>query len=389
MNSFKGANESKIIPQRIKEAREYCHLSVAELADKIDKSRQAVSQFENGTTNPTIEIISKIGESTGFPIQYFFKPKRPYNTSASQIPLYRGSPTKTKSIKRSYEIAAEWSSDIICYLKDYVILMDVNLPKGLEFDFLNDVDVERRIEDVAEKLRDYWSLGKGPVRDIVGILENNGFIVSKIPHKTKEVEAFSLWSDKIPHIFYEGNRDTSTSYIFSICHELGHLILHSGLQEADIPNKDAYNKIEHQANLFAGAFLLPAETFGNEYLTSNLNSFIELKLKWGVSLGAMIMRAYALEIINDYQKSYLFRQLSARGYRRHEPFDDEIEFAGPSIIMNSIKMLADSKIISVDDFVNEMALPKNVLISICAFSLEFVKKYLEPHRNIPKLQLIK
>lgn len=389
MSKVRVATDSKLVPQRIKEAREYCRLSVVELADKIDKTRQAVSQFENGTTNPTPEILNRIATATEFPVQYFFKEKRPKSAATSQIPLYRGSPTKTKTLRRSYEIAAEWSDDIIAYLKQYVILQDVNLPSNLEFDFSCNIDTEKKIEEISDDLRKFWNLGKGPLRDIVGILENNGFIVSKIPNKAKEVEAFSLWYEKVPHIFYEGNRDTAVSYNFSICHELGHLILHQSLPEPEMIDSGLYKSIEQQANIFAGAFLLPAETFGSEYLTSNLDSFLAIKKKWGVSLGAMIMRAEGLGIIDAQQKSYLFRQLSARGFRKHEPFDDEIVFSGPSIIYNSVKLLVENKIITLQDFVDETAIPLNEVIALCSFPAEFVEQYLGLNRYAPHLRIIK
>ena len=41
MNKFKGQIEYAPIPLRIKDAREYCRFSMVELADKIDKTRQA------------------------------------------------------------------------------------------------------------------------------------------------------------------------------------------------------------------------------------------------------------------------------------------------------------------------------------------------------------
>jgi transcriptional regulator with XRE-family HTH domain len=98
-------------------------LSVTELADKIGKSRQAVSQFENGTITPTPDILSKIASTTGFPLQYFFKEERIQNVSSSEIPIFRGSTVKTKGLKRSYEIASMWSDEIRNYLKNHLILI--------------------------------------------------------------------------------------------------------------------------------------------------------------------------------------------------------------------------------------------------------------------------
>lgn len=264
----------------------------------------------------------------------------------------------------------------------------VNLPQNIDFNFNNNVDYIGEIEAIAELLRSYWALGKGPICDIVGILENNGFIISKIPNKVKQVEAFSVWYEKVPYIFYEGNRSTSVSYIFSICHELGHLILHQSLTDDDVIDAFSYKLLEKQAYLFAGAFLMPAETFGNEYLTSNLQSFIAIKRKWNVSLGAMIMRAHALNIIDDKQEKYLFRQLNRHGYRLHEPFDDEIRFSAPSMLFNAIKIIIENGIVNMRDFIDEVALPKDELVSICSLPDNYVENNLGLHRDSPHLRVV-
>lgn len=386
MNSTRN---NRIVPQRIKEAREYRLMSATELADKVGKSRQAISQFENGVVTPSAEIIMHIATVTNFPVQFFTHPMSVQNNVASEITLYRGSLAKTKRLKRSYSITSKWVNDLINYLKSYVQFFDVAVPfEEIEFDFDEQIDLVNKIESVADHLRTYWKLGRGPIRDIVGILENNGFIISKIPQKAKEVDAFSQWFEGTPYIFYEGNRDTNASYVFSICHELGHLILHQSISEKYITKSENYKLLEDEANIFAGAFLMPADTFGNEYLTSNLNSFLMIKKRWNVSLGAMIMRAFVLGIIDDQQKKYLYRQLSGKGYRKKEPFDECVSFQPPSILYNSIKMLLDKGIICIQDLLDAVPIPSHELSALCSFPPDFIVKYQLSARNIPKLTII-
>lgn len=103
----------------------------------------------------------------------------------------------------------------------------------------------------------------------------------------------------------------------------------------------------------------------------------------------MIMRANILGIIDKQQKSYLFRQLSYRGYRQCEPFENEISFEGPSMIYNSIKMILDNGIINIQDFIDAIAIPQSELVSICSFPSNFIEKYLSPKRGYPHLQVVK
>jgi len=50
-----------------------------------------------------------------------------------------------------------------------------------------------------------------------------------------------------------------------------------------------------------------------------LSSLADLKLRWGVSIQALIYRARDLGIITDRQFRYLFEQLSKHGWRKQEP----------------------------------------------------------------------
>lgn len=383
------AYHPKLIPQRIREAREYCRMSVADIADRLGKSRQTISQYENGTTNPSSEVVRMLANITGFPVQYFTKPKLAQNSSNSQIPLYRGSPAKSKALRRSYEVVSGWSNEIVTSLRQYVTMPCLNLPEELEFDFLNTENTVQRIETLCGELRRFWGLGSGPIYDVVGVLENNGFIISKIPNRAAEVDAFSIWYDGTPHVFYGGNRDTAVSYRFSVCHELGHLILHQSLQETESLDAALYKEMERQANLFSGAFLMPAETFGAEYLTSSLDSFLSIKKKWKVSLSAMIMRAEAIGIIDVQQKNYLFRQLNARKYRTHEPYDDEIDFLEPGMLYNAIRLLIENRIISMRNFVDDAGLPIEAIAAICSLPDEFMGQSLSVSRGVPYLRVVK
>ena len=103
----------------------------------------------------------------------------------------------------------------------------------------------------------------------------------------------------------------------------------------------------------------------------------------------MIMRANALRVIDEQQKSYLFRQLSSRGYRRHEPYDDELVFMEPSIICNSITLLIESNVITFGDFIEDITIPMDALTAICVLPESFLRTYLEPIRYPPHLRLVK
>ena len=61
--------------KRLRDARIYRGKSISDLADEINISRQAISQFENESIkiSPSMEVIFKIATSLRFPVQYFYE----------------------------------------------------------------------------------------------------------------------------------------------------------------------------------------------------------------------------------------------------------------------------------------------------------------------------
>jgi Zn-dependent peptidase ImmA (M78 family) len=94
----------------------------------------------------------------------------------------------------------------------------------------------------------------------IKILENNGILVFQISiTKNKEIGGFSLIDENVPVIVLRRSDETSAK-IFTLFHELAHLLLREGgicdLEESDISH-------EKFCNHFAGAFLVPRDKLLN------------------------------------------------------------------------------------------------------------------------------
>ncbi|WP_163359758.1 ImmA/IrrE family metallo-endopeptidase, partial [Klebsiella aerogenes] len=75
---------------------------------------------------------------------------------------------------------------------------------------------------------------------------------------------------------------------FDLAHEIGHLILHKNTKDELKPER--YKLKESQAHKFAGALLLPAESFANEIrLPPTLDSLLLIKQRFIISVAATIM----------------------------------------------------------------------------------------------------
>src|SRR5439155_14410703 len=145
------------------------------------------------------------------------------------------------------------------------------------------------------------------------------------------LDSFSEWAGDTPYIFLGAEKTCAVRARFNLGHELGHLILHRRVDEKHvryIPSD--HRKMEEQAHRFAGAFLLPAKSFGRDVYAVTLEALRSLKPKWKVAIGALLKRAEHLGFISERQLQRTWIAYSRRGWRSREPLDDEIEEAPPA-----------------------------------------------------------
>ncbi len=63
---------TKNIGLKIRTLRKQNGLSQAKLAEMIDRSTEAVSNLERGTSLPSIETLVRLGQQLDIPVHYFF-----------------------------------------------------------------------------------------------------------------------------------------------------------------------------------------------------------------------------------------------------------------------------------------------------------------------------
>lgn len=335
MRNNRGAPASagaKPIPERIREAREARGLSGESLAEIIGVTRQAVAQFETGQVSPGGETMSKIIAATGQPISFFTSlPARP---GELRSPFFRSLKRMEQHHRRRIVRRMQWAGDIGILLERFIALPAVNFP---EFELEPACADEDDIERAAEKLRDHWGLGRGPIRNLGAIMEMNGVLLVREPVRCQDMDAVSCWIGGRPIVLLAEEVVSGPRDLFNLAHELGHLVLHSDV-EVTSANLDM---LEKQANRFASAFLLPREMFSREVLGSSLAYFKSLKARWGVAIAAMAYRSRDLGILSENQFSYLFRQMSAQRIRKVEPLDDAFPVNRPCVLAEGLRMLVE------------------------------------------------
>jgi Zn-dependent peptidase ImmA (M78 family) len=169
------------------------------------------------------------------------------------------------------------------------------------------------IEAIAHRVRSSWGLSRGPIENVVQLLESHGVVVTRLPLDSADVDAFSLPFPDHPVVVLGADKSDRARSRFDGTHELGHLVMHGeqiwGIKE-----------VETQAHKFAAAFLMPANEIRDQLPnTVDWPRLFGLKQQWQVSLAALLMRARTLGRMNERTYLTAVKTLSARGWRRREP----------------------------------------------------------------------
>lgn len=347
--------KSGFIGDRLKEARESRGINGRQLAEGVGLTKQAISNYENGDRAPTTELWETIAKWLRFPRHRFTLPM----PTKSECPLFfRSFSTALKGARVRAERRIDMLRNDICeHLGNLVEFPKPNFPApnvpedpvNISFEF---------IEQVAKDARKFWNLGSGPISDVVLLFENNGAIVVRQELGTDALDAFSRVDpiDNRPYVVIGTDRTSGARSRFSAAHEIGHLILHRHLDRNLVSSHSMHRLLESQANRFAGAFMLPEESFGEELVGTTLQSFVMIKTRWRVSIQAMIMRCKQLEFINDTEEERLFAGVAKNGWRKKEIYDDEIAIERPRFIERAFDLVLNDGVATRDSIVGDTAL---------------------------------
>lgn len=350
-------------PERLIEARAARGLTQVALADLSGRTSPSISRWEAGDQLPELDALQALARGLNLPVSYFLKPSRDHGST----PMFaRSMAAATKIVRNRVQARLRWAQEISIFLQEHVELPIVNVPQIDVNDFreIRDSDIEL----MAAKCRSDWKLGIGPISDVILAMENAGIVVVCEQIDAATMDGLSNWSetDNRPYVFLAKDKQNCVRTRLDAAHELGHLVLHSNLKEKSLYDAAAFKEIERQAFYFAGAFLMPAESFGAEIWSPSLQSFLLLKERWKVSVGAMIMRCANLQIVTDEGKQRLFKHYSGKGWRKGEPLDDVLAPEGARLLGRCVNLICDHQIYSEEELINSLCLHQHDVESLCS-----------------------
>ena len=301
---------------RIKQARELAGLTQEKLAEEIDVQQAWIAKIESGRKAPSRELMSRIAQATEQPLSFF----------AQDSILELGDGTllfRAKAdISRKKEVEARRHAEIILEMLLRFAERFDQIPVAI-------APVHDRPAAAAQQVRQQLGIDTiSPVPHLIRSIEKAGGIVLGIP-ALKDRDAFAIWGGSgaaLPIIAVSDG--TSPDRVrLSVAHELGHLVLH---KRAPVASRI----LEIEAYAFAAELLAPELGIRPELETEKitLERLGQLKLRWGISMQALLRRASELSIINERQYRYLIQQLGIRGWRLQEPDQFGIPLERPRLL---------------------------------------------------------
>lgn len=371
------------VPERLDQALAARGFSAVELAARIGTASTTISRWRNKAQLPSGDMLEKLAAELRVNPEWLTRPLFQGPTR----PYFRGSIAQMKADRALLGVRLYWLDEVAQQLEQYVDYPTVNIP-SIAATRLNEI-TDADIEQAAEACRSLWGLKDGPVADVLLLLENAGVIVAREETGTPRIEGLSSWNrNGRPLVLLCADKGNAYRSRFDAAHELGHLVLH---RKIEAPADAAAHKLmESQAHRFAGAFLLPGKGFSAEVaFPVTLQGLLFLKKRWGVSVGAMIMRLVALGLIGDSDYLRLIKLRSAKWGNKQEPNDGDREPEAPRLLRRTVDLLEQEGVVTADalssllglsprDVESLLGLPFGVLSAPKADVLDLVLRRCDP-----------
>lgn len=331
-------------------ARDSRGLTQSALADNMGVGQGTISKIEAGVNAPSPEFIEELAGSLLYRPDFFFETGRPYG-----MPPFHYRRRKKLGQKPLDRMIAEMNIRRIqlrTLLRSYESKSNGFIPEIDRDEYQASASRSFSIEDAARQLREMWMLPEGPIENVTDLIEEHGGIVIPCNFDSDLIDAVSQRIDGFPVLFFVNLSAPADRIRHTLCHELAHMVLHTTTFLED-------EIMEDEADLFAGAFLLPARSVRAQLTRFDLRQVANLKRHWKVSMSSITMRAARLNLITPYQKKSFFIEMGKLGYRKAEPHEPPKEKPRKiarminhhlSVLRYSREELAKLLFISVEEF---------------------------------------
>lgn len=292
--------------------REMRSMTQTALAEAAGIPQAAVSRIESDLKPPTARETVALARALALPPSFFSEPDTP-----AAAPLFRR--RALRSVRAYRTIQARINVAVLAARRILDAGIEIDTP--LAFPEPGEISGEDPML-AASQVRTAWRLPRGRVDNITKLIEDAGGIVLHVDFGNDSANAAFISTLGDARLWFLVNtRETAGDRVrLSLAHELGHAVMHRLL-----PTHDE-SVLEPEAYAFAAAFTLPPEDFDPLIRGDlTLRQAHDLKRSYGISIQAIARAARDRGLITSARYTSLYKQVSARGWRRVEPDTDPVE----------------------------------------------------------------
>ena len=275
-------------------------MSQEELAIAIGSSKMAISNYEAGKRNPNYDTCRKLADVLEISLSMLLA------RADTCLEIRHGAFRKQSAVtKTQQQIILEHIDRYLTRLYEAASFIgNFSLPPVPSFErksFQDDYD------SAAQYLRDILNISSsGPIGNITDILENKGFIICPVNYPAHSFSGNSGTVNSRPYIAVNITMPAERQR-FTLIHELAHLVF-------DQNNERIIDSI-------AGAFLFPRIDAVRELGAKRTDIRCDLRniqREYGISMPAIVMRAYQTGIITKNIYEITMKWMSANGLRSND-----------------------------------------------------------------------
>ena len=259
-----------INPTIIKWARERSGYTLQEVAKSLNRDVVTISKWESGAAAPTYVQLEKLADKYKRPVAMFFFPEPPHETDfVGQLALRSSEIEQLDPGVRILLRQARARQLSLMQLNMGVNPVETKIFRDLHLQF-HDSPTElaqqtRAYLDISVETQASWRSAKEALENWREGVEEKGIFIFKDAFRDDSVDGFCLVHEQFP-VVYLNNSRSSVRQIFSLFHELAHLLLgENGITRGINPVGE---QIEVFCNRFAAEFLVPSDDLETRFKDS-------------------------------------------------------------------------------------------------------------------------
>ena len=342
------------------------------VAQELEMDYEDFKKLEKGTTKPTYEQLLQMSQIYKRPLAALL---------VTEVPEEKPRPKDFRTV-RSDELDNFQDKTLLAIRRTRGLVaaaialrkeLGISFPAWIHTASLKD-DAEK-CAGIYRKLFKVSSINKFENTDdaldfLIAEFEKYGILVFQVTLTQDEVRGFSLTDEQVPVIVIRRGGEQATAKIFTLFHELGHILLHEG-GICNLKENSGAPQIEKWCNQFAAEALVPIKELlaeknvrdqakaGNKFWATT--TLVSIGKGWHVGPEVILRKLFSeglttKKFYEEKHKKWLSQKPFGRGGGSRDRVKEKVIEKGKTFVHLAVKAY-DEKKITLKDFVDYLDIP--------------------------------